>query len=74
MAKPTPRQMKIVEAMRGGARLRLWHGFNPYAMLEPTCGVRVMVNDPFNMKRKGIIQIVDSSERITHYELTEEWK
>lgn len=76
MSKPTARQMKIIEAMRDGGKLLLWHGFNPYASMNGLgkSGIKVTTNDPFNLERKGIVKASERDWNFTEYILTEKWK
>lgn len=76
MNKPTPRQMKIVEAMRAGSSLILCHGLDPWAHLIPSVkGLKIRNDDPYHLERRGIVK-PQRKERLTftEYVLTEEWK
>lgn len=72
MTKPTKRQQKILDAMRNGSRLILTHGINPWASLSPAiANLRIRANDPWNMERKGLIEVSRQEWNFTEYKIKE---
>lgn len=75
MTKPTERQQKIIDAMRNGSSLILRKSIHPWATLSHTVhNLRIRADDPWNMKRKGLIEVSREVWNFTEYKLKEEIK